>query len=590
MACPEGLEPPTCCLEGSCSIQLSYGQCAPGFSHPGRPATGLPGYGRSPARHPARRLAPGKGPACTAFFLNAGQAFPPNLPGVKSPSHALPSDLLRPGLRLLARWGLPAKLGALGALFIAGSSLAALAWALPQGPRALLAAAGVAAFAAWAYLALAFCVGFIGGLRRLVAHLEEIAQGRLMPLPSVEGRDEIAQLARTLGAMTGGLSSVVSEVRSNAALVAQAGQRLSDSCRELAERTDRQAASLEQTSAAVRQLVETVQGNAKHAAEADGEATRVRGAAEEGGRTMQDALRTVRSIQDDARRMGEMVAVIDGIAFQTNLLALNAAVESARAGEHGRGFAVVASEVRRLATRSAEEAGRIRQLIEASGRNVDGGAGAIDTAAGGMQAVVEGVRHVAERVTRISGASAEQGTGLSEIARAVEQLDEITRRNASMVDEATRQSIALKQRSETLAAAVRHFRLPQGTAGEALELVQRARAAAQGRSQDAFLNLVTDPAQPFHDRDMYVFALDAEGRYRAFGGNPAKVGSRVQDLPGVKGQALLDAIRQQADREPGWVEYDIVNPALGQVQSKMSYVMRLGGLYLGCGVYQRLAA
>jgi methyl-accepting chemotaxis protein len=505
-------------------------------------------------------------------------------------THPQGSALLGPGLRLLQRLPLPAKLLVLGAAFAGGAIALGLAAAAHGTGRSVAAAIGLAALAAWAYLALAFCIDFIGGLRRLVAHLEDVAQGRLLPLPAPEGRDEIAQLARTLSHMTTSLSAVVSEVRSNAALVDQAGQQLADNCRALAERTERQAASLEQTSAGIRQLVDTVQGNARHAAEADGQAGRVRGAADDGGRTMQEAMRTVRSIQQDAQRMGEMVAVIDGLAFQTNILALNAAVEAARAGEQGRGFAVVAAEVRRLATRCAEEAGRIRALIDTSGRNVEGGASAIGAAAEGMQDVVEGVRQMAERVSRIAGASTEQGTGLAEIAQAVAQLDEITRHNADMVEEATRQAGALQQRSATLAGAVSHFRLPQGTAGEALALVRRAQAAAQGRSQEQFLRHITDPAQPFHDRDMYVFALDAEGRYRAFGGNPAKVGSRVQDLPGVQGQALLDAIRGQADREPGWVEYDIVHPVLGQVQAKMSYVMRLGGLYLGCGVYQRLAA
>ncbi|RYY78182.1 MAG: chemotaxis protein, partial [Comamonadaceae bacterium] len=176
------------------------------------------------------------------------------------------------------------------------------------------------------------------------------------------------------------------------------------------------------------------------------------------------------------------------------------------------------------------------------------------------------------------------------ITRSVDELDGITRRNAQMVDEATQQAGSLKERSATLAAAVSHFRLMQGTAAEALALVRRAQAAARGRDPEQFLRHVTDPAQGFHDRDMYVFALDAQGCYRAFGGNPAKVGTRVQDIPGVRGDALLDAIRRQAEREPGWVEYAIHNPALGTVQDKMSYVLKLGEVYLGCGVYQRLAA
>ena len=128
----------------------------------------------------------------------------------------------------------------------------------------------------------------------------------------------------------------------------------------------------------------------------------------------------------------------------------------------------------------------------------------------------------------------------------------------------------------------------QGTAGEAVVLVEKARAAFERRPGGGFLAHVTEPANGFHDRDMYVFALDATGRYQAFGGNPAKVGTRVQDIPGVQGDALLAAIVQQADVAPGWAEYDITNPVTQAVQTKMSYVMRLGDVYVGCGVYKSL--
>lgn len=133
------------------------------------------------------------------------------------------------------------------------------------------------------------------------------------------------------------------------------------------------------------------------------------------------------------------------------------------------------------------------------------------------------------------------------------------------------------------------FRLQQGTAEEAVALVSQAAQLHRRLGGEQFLRTLTDPAQPYHDRDMYVFALDAAGTYRAFGGNPAKVGTRVQDIPGVAGDRLLSAIIAQAEREPGWVEYDIQNPTTGTVQTKMSFVCRLDDLYVGCGVYKTLA-
>ena len=123
-----------------------------------------------------------------------------------------------------------------------------------------------------------------------------------------------------------------------------------------------------------------------------------------------------------------------------------------------------------------------------------------------------------------------------------------------------------------------------------MALVQRAMAMHKGTSRDQFLRTITDKNQPYHDRDMYVFVLDTSGTYLAFGGNSAKVGTRVQDIPGIAGDRLVSDIVAQGDRGPGWVEYDITNPAAGAVQTKMSYVSRVGDLYLGCGVYKTLAA
>jgi methyl-accepting chemotaxis protein len=497
--------------------------------------------------------------------------------------------LTSPAAALMRRLALPYKLVLLGALFCAGAACLALAAAvLPAGGSRTTAWAGAAALlAVWAWLALAFCDSFIGGLRRALRQMESIEQGRLeQDIDSVMGSDEIAMLERSMGRMTAGMSSLVADVRTSSALVAQAGNKLARGYRDLAGRTEQQAASLQQTAASVTQLASTVKDNAEHVAEADRRADEVRGNAQDGARAMTDAMDTVGAIQADTARMTDMVAVIDSIAFQTNILALNAAVEAARAGEQGRGFAVVASEVRRLAQRCSVESRQIRDLIEASTAHVQQGVERIRTAGAGMSSVAEGVRHVAERMSQISAASAGQSTGLSEIASAVNHLDSITQKNAHMVELAANQAVYLKERAATLSGSVAHFRLMQGTAGEALDLVEQARDARGSMGLAAFCEFITEPGNGFHDRDMYVFALDAGGAYCAFGGNPAKLGTRVQDIAGVDGAGLLQAITSQGDQEPGWVEYDIVNPASGVVQAKMSYVMKVDNLYLGCGVYK----
>lgn len=204
--------------------------------------------------------------------------------------------------------------------------------------------------------------------------------------------------------------------------------------------------------------------------------------------------------------------------------------------------------------------------------------------------MASGIRSVATSMSEISTSGAEQSTGLQEITTAVRQLDQITQHNAQMVEQAVEQAGALEGRATTLSDAVAAFRLQQGTADEASALVGRAAALRQSTSAEQFLRTLTDPAQTYHDRDMYVFVLDSAGTYRAFAGNAAKIGTRVQDLPGIAGEQLVHDIIAQAQRGPGWVEYDIQNPRTGTVQTKMSFVQQLDQLYLGCGVYKTLAA
>ena len=391
--------------------------------------------------------------------------------------------------------------------------------------------------------------------------------------------------------MVDSFSAMVASVRSNAALVSQSGLHLVGSSHALSDRTEQQAANLEQTNASVQELASTVQDNAHAAQESDRSAKEVRTIADQSAQSMQLAVAQIEAIQASTRRMDEIVGVIDGLAFQTNILALNAAVEAARAGESGRGFAVVASEVRSLAQRSASSAKEIRELISTSSSQVGKGVDLIRDAGGQMDAVVLGIRTVADKMSGISASSAEQSTALAEISAAVRQLDQITQQNAAMVEAAAQQAGELQDQASTLAASVAVFELQQGTADEALAFVEKTlahrRAAA---SKEAFVRDITAPEQGFFDRDMYVFVLDRHGTYLSFGGNATKVGTRVQDIPGIDGQGLVDAIIARAEESPGWVQYDITNPSTGKVQTKMSYVCMVDDLYVGCGVYKNLAA
>ena len=490
---------------------------------------------------------------------------------------------------VLSRCSLASKLGfvAFNALFVMSG-----VWVVAHSEWSAATTAGLAFLGgAWLlYVLYGVYQNIRSEMKRLLDAMGHAAQGNLTHRISARSKDEWGVMASLLDSMVVSLSSMVAEIRSNAALVAQAGQVLTHDNRALAERTEHQACNVAQTVVSVEQVTTLIQNNNEAALAADRFTHQLRQVVEQGSGVMEQAVYSVESIERGAGRMSEIIGVIDGIAFQTNILALNAAVEAARAGEQGRGFAVVASEVRSLAQRASEAAKEIRSLIEASVQQVSSSTRLIRQAGTGMQQAADGIRSVAQHVEAISQTGNVQDTSLQQVNIAVHDIDKVTQENARMVRNVVYEAQALEQRAATLSASVERFCLLQGTADEAVAMVQRAQALRRmGMPLKKYWQALTDAKQPFHDRDMYVFVLDAAGRYLAFGGNAAKCGTQVQDVPGVDGDALLAAIVAQAEQGAGWVEYDITNPLTGKLQSKMSYVCKQDGVYLGCGVYKSFA-
>ncbi|MCG2584460.1 methyl-accepting chemotaxis protein [Massilia sp. TS11] len=449
----------------------------------------------------------------------------------------------------------------------------------------------VAASAATLYFMLAFYTVFMRNVNDIRTRVTRIASGDLGAADTPpEGKDELAATARALETMTDALSTMVANIRNSAVLVAESGSALTAGTGDLAVRTEQQAASLEQTASSVTQLVSTVRNNAETAKSVDSLADRARQIAESGNAAMEAAVRSMQAIQADARKVQEIVTLIDGIAFQTNILALNAAVEAARAGEQGRGFGVVAAEVRHLAQRSGEAAKDIRKLLDQSARQIGDGVehiGGVNQTLGG---IVGSVRDVAENMRVIAHATNEQSSGLAEISDALHHLDQITQSNGQMVEDARDASGELEKRAEDLAAAVASFRLRQGVAEEAKEMVIKAMRLLRDHGAAALNRITADADRAFADRDMYVFAYDRQGVYRAVAGRPDRVGSSIHQLPGLNAAKLLADTFERGEQGPRWVDYELINPVNGKVEWKSSYMENLGpDLVIGCGIYKSVS-
>ena len=314
-------------------------------------------------------------------------------------------------------------------------------------------------------------------LQRAARRIEQIASGDLTLQDEPTGGSEIGRLSRHLQKMQHALVQTVGTVRQGTEEIYRGTSEISAGNTDLSSRTEQQAAAIEQTAASMEQLTATVKQNADNAHHASKLAEDASDKASRGGQMVSGVVKTMGNISSSSKKISEITAVINSIAFQTNILALNAAVEAARAGEQGRGFAVVASEVRTLASRSAQAAKEIEGLIGESVRLIDQGSGEVVAAGDTMTEIVDAVKRVTDIMLNIAAASDEQSRGIVQVSQAISEMDKVTQQNASLVEEASAAAASLEAQAARLNDAVGTFRLQGRSRGKSAPDAFSPRAA-----------------------------------------------------------------------------------------------------------------
>ncbi|XLZ70317.1 methyl-accepting chemotaxis protein [Massilia sp. SR12] len=334
---------------------------------------------------------------------------------------------------------------------------------------------GLFALAAWICLLIARSV--TRPLQNAIAVADEVAKGKLDNDFDVGPPNEVGQLLRSLKTMSESLRGIVSDVRASVDQINAASRDIATGNADVSARLESQASNLEETASSMEELTSTVKQNADNARQANQLVHNASDVASKGGNVVSQVVQTMGEINASSRKIVDIIAVIDGIAFQTNILALNAAVEAARAGEQGRGFAVVASEVRNLAQRSASAAKEIKDLINHSVDRVEQGNKLVGEAGQAMQEVLQSVQSITVIMQEIATASAEQGNGIEQVNMAVTQMDDTTQQNAALVEQTAAASASLQDQAQSLVKSISIFTLgnEERTVAPAARMVPVAR-------------------------------------------------------------------------------------------------------------------
>lgn len=365
--------------------------------------------------------------------------------------------LLEPGIVLMQRLSNTYKLPLISALFTL-PLLVVLYFTYSQlPPTAVWLIAGLWFFASYCMTAFFFQANRSWAL--LIGVIRRIGEGDLTATINTTMSGHFGNMMRELERVNKSLGEIVAQARESANTVSTAAMEAATENANLSQRTEHQAATLEETASGMEELAATVKQNADNCKKANDLARSAETTARQGADAARKVATSMNTIDHSSKQIVDIIGVIEGIAFQTNILALNAAVEAARAGEQGRGFAVVADEVRNLAKRSAAAAKEIKTLIEASVSQISEGDKNATAAGKVIDDIVVSVQQVSELIAEIAAASNEQTAGVEEINRAIIQLESVTQQNAALVEEAAASSFAFTEQSDRLSQIVSKFQL-----------------------------------------------------------------------------------------------------------------------------------
>jgi methyl-accepting chemotaxis protein len=343
-----------------------------------------------------------------------------------------------------------------------------------EGRRNVLLAITLIGLTLAVYLITSFYLSNLRGFGALMTRMRKLAQGDLTTNFAARGTDEIGQLIDSFNVSRSQLQSLVQRIREVSGEIDSAGQQIATANDELAQRESSQSSAVRVTAERAQHVQNNVQRNLDNALNGERLSDDARGVADRGNQAVGQVVQTMQAITSSSRKIGDIIGVIDEIAFQTNLLALNAAVEAARAGEQGRGFAVVASEVRNLAQRSASAANEIKKLIGASLEDVEKGAQLVNGAGNTMQEILSSVQSVSRIMQAITLASRTQTDDIAQLHQAIERIDGDTQQNAARVEETAAVAQSLRSQVEALLDAVGSFTIEAQASHPAIHTAPRS--------------------------------------------------------------------------------------------------------------------